>query len=123
MIAHAIVSQYGERGLAADTVTLEFSGTAGQSFGAFAVQGMTLILDGQANDYVGKGLSGGCIVLKTPADFHGASNENIIAGNTTLYGATEGQAYINGVVESVSPFVCPEQVLWLKELVIMAANT
>ena len=98
MIAHAIVSQYGERCLAADTVTLEFSGTAGQSFGAFAVQGMTLILDGQANDYVGKGLSGGCIVLKTPADFHGASNENIIAGNTTLYGATEGQAYINGVV-------------------------
>lgn len=98
MIAHAIVSKYGAQGLPDDTVTLEFTGTAGQSFGAFASRGMTLVLDGQANDYVGKGLSGGRIVLKTASDFHGAASENIIAGNTTLYGATEGEAYFNGVV-------------------------
>lgn len=98
MIAHAIVSKYGAQGLPEDTVQLNFTGTAGQSFGAFAVPGMTLTLDGQANDYVGKGLSGGRIVLRTDSEFHGAAAQNIIAGNTTLYGATSGEAYINGVV-------------------------
>lgn len=96
-IAHAIVEQYGARGLADDTVHLTFKGTAGQSFGAFAVPGMTMVLEGDANDYVGKGLSGGRIIVRSGVDFHGKSQENIIAGNTTLYGATSGEAYFNGV--------------------------
>ncbi|MDO4937195.1 MAG: glutamate synthase-related protein [Sutterellaceae bacterium] len=98
MIAHAIVSRYGAQGLPQDTVQLDFVGTAGQSFGAFAVNGMTMTLTGQANDYVGKGLSGGRIVLRTDDEFHGEASQNIIAGNTTLYGATSGEAYFNGVV-------------------------
>ena len=81
-----------------DTLHLEFHGTAGQSFGAFAAHGMTLDLVGEANDYVGKGLSGARIIVRAPADFHGVQSENIIAGNTTLYGATSGEAYFNGVV-------------------------
>lgn len=96
-IAHAIVEHYGAAGLPEDTVHLVFKGTAGQSFGAFAVPGMTLELEGEANDYVGKGLSGGRIVVRADADFHGAKEDNIIAGNTTLYGATSGEAYFNGV--------------------------
>ena len=96
-IAHAIVDLYGAQGLADDTVHLTFKGTAGQSFGAFAVPGMTMVLEGDANDYVGKGLSGGRIIVKAGDDFHGKAQENIIAGNTTLYGATSGEAYFNGV--------------------------
>lgn len=76
---------------------LTFKGTAGQSFGAFAVPGMTMVLEGDANDYVGKGLSGGRIIVKAGDDFHGKAQGNIIAGNTTLYGATSGEAYFNGV--------------------------
>ena len=96
-ISHALVSRFGAKGLPADTVHLSFKGTAGQSFGAFAAAGMTLELEGDANDYVGKGLSGGCIIVRADTDFHGKPEENIIAGNTTLYGATSGEAYFNGV--------------------------
>ena len=96
-IAHAIVKRYGAAGLPPDTVHLSFKGTAGQSFGAFAVPGMTLELEGEANDYVGKGLSGGLIIVRANADFHGEPQQNIIVGNTTLYGATSGEAYFNGV--------------------------
>lgn len=96
-IAHAVVKRYGAVGLPQDTVHLSFKGTAGQSFGAFAVSGMTLELEGVANDYVGKGLSGGLLIVRANADFHGEPHENIIVGNTTLYGATSGEAYFNGV--------------------------
>ena len=97
-IAHAIVRQHGAKGLPEGTIHLLFKGTAGQSFGAFAVAGMTLELEGDANDYVGKGLSGGCIIVRANKDFHGKAEQNIIAGNTTLYGATSGEAFFNGVV-------------------------
>lgn len=96
-IAHAVVERYGAEGLPEDTLHLKFKGTAGQSFGSFAVPGMTLELVGDANDYVGKGLSGGRIIVRASDDFHGRTAENIIAGNTTLYGATGGEAYFNGV--------------------------
>ncbi|MCF0254131.1 MAG: glutamate synthase subunit alpha, partial [Duodenibacillus sp.] len=98
MIAHAVTVRHGAGGMADDALHIELHGTAGQSFGAFAVPGMTLDLVGDANDYVGKGLSGGRIIVRTPPDFHGKASENIIAGNTTLYGATSGEAYFNGIV-------------------------
>ena len=98
MIAHAVVEKFGSKGLPDDTIHIELAGHAGQSFGAFAVNGMTLDLAGDANDYVGKGLSGGVIIIRAPGEFHGDRTHNIIAGNTTLYGATSGEAYFNGVV-------------------------
>ena len=96
-VAHAVVKAHGAAGLPADTVHLTFRGTAGQSFGAFAASGMTLELEGEANDYVGKGLSGGTIIVRANPEFHGDPSRNIIAGNTPLYGATSGEAYFNGV--------------------------
>ncbi len=96
LIAGRIARAYGHRGLPDNTVTLRFKGTAGQSFGAWAVHGQTLILDGEANDFVGKGLSGGRIVIRPPAGVAYASASNTIAGNVLLYGATCGEAYIAG---------------------------
>lgn len=97
-IAHEIVKRYGNRGLRTGKIELNLIGTAGQSFGAFCVHGLNLYLSGQANDYVGKGMSGGVIVIRPPSQFKGKSNENVIAGNTILYGATGGQVYISGIV-------------------------
>jgi glutamate synthase (NADPH/NADH) large chain len=92
--------KYGEAGLPDNTINIKFKGSAGQSFGAFAVHGLNLKLEGECNDYFGKGLSGGRISILPPArsgeDFH--AEENIIAGNTGLYGATSGELYINGKV-------------------------
>jgi glutamate synthase domain-containing protein 2/glutamate synthase domain-containing protein 1/glutamate synthase domain-containing protein 3 len=98
IVSSEIARQYGGKGLPDDTITLRFKGAAGQSFGAFCASGMTLVLEGEANDYVGKGLSGGKIILKPDpgTDFDAASN--IIAGNVLLYGATSGEMYINGRV-------------------------
>jgi glutamate synthase (ferredoxin) len=84
-------------GLPEDTVHLHFQGSAGQSFGAFVPKGVTLELEGDANDYVGKGLSGGKIIVYPPANSTFVPEENIIVGNVTLYGATSGEAYISGV--------------------------
>lgn len=98
MISHEIVKRHGAAGLPDDSIRIALHGTAGQSFGAFAAKGLTLDLSGDANDYVGKGLSGGRIIVRAPADFHGRPSENIIAGNATLYGATSGEAYFAGVV-------------------------
>lgn len=97
-IAHEIVKRYGNKGLRNGRIELNLHGTAGQSFGAFCVHGLNLYLSGQANDYVGKGMAGGVIVIKPPAEFRGNSHENVIAGNTILYGATGGQVYISGIV-------------------------
>ncbi|HYE83155.1 MAG TPA: glutamate synthase large subunit [Clostridia bacterium] len=96
MLSGEIVQRYGDKGLPEDTIKVFLEGSAGQSFGAFAAAGLTLKLEGEANDYLGKGLSGGKIILKPPADAAYASSENIIAGNTLLYGATSGEAYISG---------------------------
>ncbi|MEA1967700.1 MAG: glutamate synthase large subunit [Thermodesulfobacteriota bacterium] len=96
MLAGEIATRYGHGGLDDDTVTCKFFGAAGQSFGAFAARGMTLILEGEANDYVGKGLSGGKIIVKPYAGATFIPQENIIAGNVLLYGATSGELYLNG---------------------------
>ncbi|MFA7268061.1 MAG: glutamate synthase-related protein [Sterolibacterium sp.] len=97
MLSHAVVSRYGHAGLPDDTITLKVKGSAGQSFGAFLAHGITIDLTGETNDYVGKGLSGGRIVVRPHPEFLGRPNENIIVGNTVLYGAIEGEAFINGV--------------------------
>ena len=100
MLSGVIAKKYGEEGLPDGTIKIKFKGSAGQSFGAFAVKGLDIRLEGETNDYFGKGLSGGRISILPPArrsdDFK--AEENIIAGNTGLYGATSGELYINGKV-------------------------
>ncbi|NDV94064.1 glutamate synthase large subunit [Dysgonomonas sp. 521] len=98
MLSGEIAKKYGNDGLPADTIQCTFSGSAGQSFGAFLAHGVTFKLEGDANDYVGKGLSGGKIIIVPPATSTFKPEENIIAGNTLLYGATSGEIYINGRV-------------------------
>ena len=92
-----VTRRYGAAGLPEDTITLHFRGSAGQSFGAFIPQGLTLTLEGDANDYLGKGLSGGKIVLFPPREATFVAEENVITGNVALYGATSGEAYIHGI--------------------------
>jgi glutamate synthase (NADPH/NADH) large chain len=84
-------------GLPDQTVFIQMEGTGGQSFGAFLARGITLYLIGEANDYTGKGLSGGRVVVRPSIEFRGTANDNIIVGNTVLYGATEGEAFFRGV--------------------------
>ncbi len=98
MLSGEIAKRYGQIGLPADTIKACFNGSAGQSFGAFLSKGVFFELIGEANDYVGKGLSGGKIVVKAPVESTFKPEDNIIAGNTILYGATSGEVYINGVV-------------------------
>lgn len=98
MLSGTIAKKYGAKGLPEDTIVLNFKGSAGQSFGAFGINGLTLLLEGDANDYVGKGLSGAKIVIKTPEKATFVAEENIIAGNTILYGATSGKVFVNGTV-------------------------
>jgi glutamate synthase (NADPH/NADH) large chain len=96
MLAGEIAIRHGARGLPDDTIRLDLTGTAGQSFGAFAVRGMTIALEGDANDYVGKGLSGGVLAIRPPAGARFVADENVIVGNTVLYGATAGSAFFRG---------------------------
>ena len=96
-LSHAISTEYGGAGLADDTITIDFDGIAGQSFGAFLADGVTMQLTGAANDYLGKGLSGGKLAVETPPTAAYNADENILIGNVALYGATQGEAYINGV--------------------------
>ncbi len=97
MLSGEIARRYGSAGLPEDTIRIEFNGSAGQSFGAFLAQGVTLMLEGDANDYVGKGLSGGRIVVYPPRNSTFQPEENIIVGNVCLYGATSGEAFFNGM--------------------------
>jgi len=92
-----VTRRFGPQGLPEDTIHFHFRGSAGQSFGAFVPQGMTLELEGDANDYFGKGLSGGKIILYPPEGSTFAPEENIIVGNVGFYGATSGEAYIRGM--------------------------
>jgi glutamate synthase (NADPH/NADH) large chain/glutamate synthase (ferredoxin) len=92
-----VARKFGENGLEDDTVTVEFRGSAGQSFGAFLSRGLTLKLEGEANDYVGKGLSGGKLIINPPPGLKAAPEDAILIGNTALYGATRGEAYFHGV--------------------------
>lgn len=98
MLSGVIAKKYGNEGLAVDTIQCKFSGSAGQSFGGFLAHGVTFRLEGDANDYVGKGLSGGKIIIVPPSVSTYKPEENIIAGNTLLYGATAGEVYISGRV-------------------------
>jgi glutamate synthase domain-containing protein 3 len=97
MLSGEVAGRYGAEGLPDGTIQLNFNGSAGQSFGAFLAHGITLTLEGDANDYVGKGLSGGTIVVSPPRTSPFLPEENIIVGNVVLYGATSGEAFFSGV--------------------------
>jgi len=97
MLGYELTRRWGGQGLADDTIRIHFTGSAGQSFGAFVPRGITLTLEGDANDYWGKGLSGGKLVVFPPRRSTFAPEENILIGNVSLYGATSGEAYIRGV--------------------------
>ena len=96
MLSGAVAARYGEQGLPDRTIQVRFKGSAGQSFGAFLARGISFRLEGEANDYLGKGLSGGHISVQPPVRSGFAAEDNTIAGNTLLYGATSGEVYING---------------------------
>jgi glutamate synthase (NADPH) large chain len=97
MLSGAIARRHGHEGLPDDTIRIELSGSAGQSFGAFAVRGVTLLLRGEANDYVGKGLSGGRLIIMPPRGVRYIPEDTVLIGNTALYGATGGEAFVYGV--------------------------
>jgi glutamate synthase (ferredoxin) len=97
ILGSEVTRRFGPEGLPEDTIHLHFQGSAGQSFGAFVPPGMTLELEGDANDYFGKGLSGGKVILYPPAGSTFTPEENIIVGNVAFYGATSGEAYIRGM--------------------------
>ena len=97
MLGSELTRRYGAAGLPEDTIRLHFEGSAGQSFGAFVPSGITLTLEGDSNDYVGKGLSGGKLIIYPPAAATFRPEENIIIGNVALYGATSGEAYVRGM--------------------------
>ncbi|MFN3217461.1 MAG: glutamate synthase large subunit [Acidimicrobiales bacterium] len=98
MLGHHVTKRWGAEGLPTDTIDISFTGSAGNSFGAFVPKGITLRLTGDANDYVGKGLSGGRITVAPPADSPFVAAENVIAGNVILYGATDGELFLAGRV-------------------------
>src|SRR5262249_32160952 len=97
MLGSEVTRRWGGAGLPDDTITVRFTGSAGQSFGAFVPPGVTLALEGDANDSVGRGLSGGRIIMAPPRTATFAAEDNVIAGNVSLYGATSGEAFIRGV--------------------------
>src|SRR5688500_18474572 len=97
MLGSEVTRRWGGEGLPEDTIRIACAGSAGQSFGAFVPRGITLRLEGDANDYVGKGLSGGRLIVVPPAAARFAAEENVIVGNVALYGATSGEAYLRGV--------------------------
>jgi glutamate synthase domain-containing protein 2/glutamate synthase domain-containing protein 1/glutamate synthase domain-containing protein 3 len=97
MLSGQIAKRHGSAGLPDDTVRIQFHGCAGQSFGAFLAKGVTLTLEGEANDYVGKGLSGGRLIIYPPRNSRFVPEENILVGNVCLYGATSGEAFFNGM--------------------------
>jgi len=97
MLGYEVTRRFGGAGLPDDTIRVSFTGSAGQSFGAFVPSGITLALEGEANDFVGKGLSGGRLIVRPPVTARFAAEENVIIGNVALYGATSGEALISGM--------------------------
>ncbi|MCE9500810.1 MAG: glutamate synthase large subunit [Leptospira sp.] len=97
MLSGEVTRKYGLEGLPENTIDILFKGTAGQSFAAFVTKGLTFRLIGEANDYVGKGLCGGTLIIQTPANARYKAEENVLIGNTCFYGATSGNAFINGM--------------------------
>src|SRR4029079_12146722 len=97
-VGRRLVKRWGGAGLPPNTIDIHLRGSAGQSFGAFLPRGITLRLEGDANDYVAKGLSGGRVVVRPDSTAMFAAEDNVIAGNVVLYGATSGEAFIRGIV-------------------------
>tara|TARA_B100001013_G_scaffold316281_1_gene223571 strand:- start:118 stop:849 length:732 start_codon:yes stop_codon:yes gene_type:complete len=97
MLSSEVARRYGNLGLPEDTIRIYFRGSAGQSFGAFLAAGITFILEGDANDYIGKGLSGGKLVVFPPKEANFLPEKNVLIGNVVLYGATGGEAYFQGI--------------------------
>ena len=97
MLGYEVTRRHGGDGLPDDTIRMHFTGSAGQSFGAFLPRGITLTLEGDANDYWGKGLSGGKLIVRPPSESTFVSEDNVIVGNVCLYGATSGEAYVRGI--------------------------
>ncbi len=121
MLSGEIARKYGSTGLPDNTIKFQFTGSAGQSFGAFLAKGVTLELEGDANDYVGKGLSGGKLIVYPPRSSTFLPEENILIGNVVLYGATSGEAYFNGMAGL--PCAIRARPPWWKAWAITAANT
>jgi glutamate synthase (NADPH/NADH) large chain len=103
MLSGEVAKRYGHAGLPDDTIHIQLQGTAGQSAAAFLAAGITVDLVGEGNDYVGKGLSGGRIIVRPNTEFRGWAVDNIIVGNTVLYGAISGEAFLNGVTRARPP--------------------
>ncbi len=97
ILSSEITRRYGRKGLPEDTIQFNFTGTAGQSLMAFGVPGVTVRVEGEVNDYCGKGLSGGKVIVYPPRDSRFVAEDNIIAGNVVLYGATSGEVYLRGM--------------------------
>jgi glutamate synthase (ferredoxin) len=97
IVSYEISKIYGHQGLPEDTLNINFTGSAGQSFGAFGAHGLTFTVEGNTNDYLGKGLSGSKLIIKKPTTADFVAENNIIVGNVCLFGAVQGQAYINGI--------------------------
>src|SRR5205823_14665076 len=97
ILGSELTRRHGPDGLPDDTIRIHFTGSAGQSFGAFVPRGITLTLEGDANDYLGKGLSGGKLIVYPPAGSTFPAEENVLIGNVAFYGATDGEAYIRGL--------------------------
>src|SRR6185295_7342023 len=97
MLSHEIAKRWGDDLLPDDTIRIKFTGSAGQSLGAFLAKGVTIELEGDANDYVGKGLSGGRLIVYPPKDAKYKPEDNIVVGNVVMYGAIAGEAYFRGV--------------------------
>ena len=123
VLSSKIAKKYGLEGLPEDTISIKFTGSAGQSFGAFLARGVTLTLEGESNDYIGKGLSGGKIIVFPPKHVLFNPEETILIGNTSLYGATQGEAYFMAWRASGLPCVTAARVPSSKAPAITAAST
>jgi glutamate synthase (NADPH/NADH) large chain len=123
MLSGEVARRYGHAGLPDNTINIAFKGVAGQSFGAFLAHGVTLDLVGDANDYVGKGLSGGRVIVRQPAHVEREAAENIIVGNTVLYGAIAGKRSSTAWAANALPCATRAPSRWSKARATMAANT
>jgi glutamate synthase domain-containing protein 3 len=123
MLSADVSRRWGENGLPADTIRINFTGSAGQSFCAFAANGLAVHLEGDANDYFGKGLSGGRIVVVPPAAATFVPEENIIVGNVSLYGATGGEVFLRGMAGERFAVRNSGATAWSKALATTAAST
>ncbi|CAM5288426.1 GltB/FmdC/FwdC-like GXGXG domain-containing protein, partial [Rhodanobacter lindaniclasticus] len=123
MLSGALARRHGHAGLPDDSIHVQLDGVAGQSFGAFLARGITFDLVGEANDYVGKGLSGGRIIVRSPNDFHGFGPEHIIAGNTVLDRSPAARRSSTAWPANGSPCATPAPPRWWKASATTAAST